>query len=294
MKANRIDIFQAMDGGAQPTVIGARQAGCKAVAVYCAPPPEEPVDKLTRSFSRQSFAAADARVGLSRHSIGTWAEFLGVDAKEFQLIYNGVDVEDFTGIDPAQVRAELGIPQSAIVVGMTGRMTAEKGPTILARAAVSIAKAFPEALFVFTGGGNELSAIERFFREAELSNRVRLLGFRIDAPRVAAVYDVAVVPSVFSEPFGIVVIEAMAWAKPVIGSRTGGIPEIIVDGKTGILVESGDSQMLAKALSELLASPARRIEMGRAGFERVTEQFTRKAMFNGYERLYGELLASAT
>ena len=293
MKSNRIEFFQTMDGGPQPTVLGARQAGCRVVAAYNAPPPQEPVDRFTRSYSRRSFMTAHARIGVSRHSIGLWADFLRVDPNEFRLIYNGVDVEDNAGIDPAQVRAELGIPESAVVVGMTGRMCAGKGAPVLARAAVAVARAHPEVLFLFTGSGAELPAVEQIFREDGLGDRVRLLGFRPDAPRVTAAYDVAVVPSVVPESFGIVVIEAMAWAKPVIGSRTGGIPEIIVDGKTGLLVEPGDPGALARSLAELLSSPLRRREMGRAGFERVTQQFTRKAMLTGYEELYRELLAGA-
>ena len=292
LQEHRIEIFQAMDAGPQATVVGARQAGCRVVAVYCAPPPVEPVDPLTRSYSRRSFAAAHVRVGLSRHSIRMWAEFLGVEESAFRLIYNGVDVDDHSGVNASQVRDELGIPEDAVVVGMTGRMDPVKGPTVLARAAVAVAGAHPNALFVFTGSGDELPAVERIFRDAGMSDRVRLLGFRADAPRITAAYDVAVVPSVFPEPFGIVVIEAMACAKPVIGSRTGGIPEIIVDGETGVLVDPNDPAPLARKLAELLSSPARRMEMGQAGLERVTRQFSRKAMFDGYEQVYQELLAA--
>jgi glycosyltransferase involved in cell wall biosynthesis len=290
LEANSVAVFQTMDAGAQPTVFGARQAGCGVVAVYCAPPPDGPSDWLSRLVARRSFRAAQVRVGLSQRNNSLWAAYLGVSAGDFRLIYNGVDVADFAD-DSWAVRAELGIPLGAVVVGMTGRMNTEKGPLVLARAAVTVARAYPEVLFVFTGGGDQLPDVERVFREAGLSDRVRLLGYRADAPRLAAAYDIAVVPSIFPEPFGLVVIEAMAWAKPVIGSRVGGIPEIVIDGQTGTLVEPNDSAALARAISDLLAAPSRRIAMGQVGFERVRQHFSRKRMVAAYVEVYRELLA---
>ena len=291
LRRHGVEIFQTMDGGPQPTTIAAKQAGCMVVGCYSAPPPEgHGAGGLTQSYSLRSFHAADVKITMSHANAEAWANYLGVQQKSFRVIYNGVRLPESS--DTSSVREELRIPASAVVVGMTGRMAPNKGPQVLARAAVALAQEFPSVHYVFTGDGQEVPKLAGLFAEAGLSSRVRLLGFRSDAARLTSGYDIAVVPSIFAEPFGLVVTEAMAAAKPVVASRTGGIPEIVVDGESGLLVPPGDSATLASALARLIRNPDEVRKMGSAGRRRVGELFTLDRMAREYTELYESLLAS--
>ena len=141
----------------------------------------------------------------------------------------------------------------------------------------------------------ELKAeMEERVKELALSPSVRFLGFRSDIARVTSTYDVAVIPSIWDELFGWTVIEAMACGKPVIASRSGGIPEIITDGKTGILVEPGDSEALAHAVLRVCADPELRRSLSVAATRRVGECFTEERMLAETYRVYAGLFRSPT
>jgi glycosyltransferase involved in cell wall biosynthesis len=229
---------------------------------------------------------------MSAYTASEWAESLGFEKGRLEVVYNGVDSHVFACADGTSVRLQLGIPSTAVVVGMTGRMDAEKGPLVLAEAATQLAAEFPQMYCVFAGAGSEQPRLTAFLRERGLAERSRVLGFRSDIPELTAAYDIAVVPSQFQEPFGLVVAEAMAAGKPVVASRVGGIPEIIKDPETGILLPASDVAAFARAIAILLRSPDTRRRMGCAGRQRVDALFTRSRMIGRYERIYDRLLAA--
>jgi glycosyltransferase involved in cell wall biosynthesis len=125
-----------------------------------------------------------------------------------------------------------------------------------------------------------------------LEGLTRFLGYQSDIFPFLHAMDCVVLPSIM-EGFGFVLVEAMAVGKPVIASRVGGIPEIVEDGVTGILVDPRDSQSLAKHIILLLQDPQRRLTMGRAGKKRVQEHFTSKRMNEQLCEVYNELLEGA-
>ena len=109
-----------------------------------------------------------------------------------------------------------------------------------------------------------------------LGDRVHFVGkvLHEDLPAYYGLADIFVHPAVWQEPFGMIITEAMGCGLPVFSTRSGGIPEIVVDGETGLLARSGDPETLADAILDLAANPLRRSEMGKRGFERLREKFT--------------------
>lgn len=291
LASRAIDVFQTMDGGPQPTVVGAKLAGCSVISHYAAPPDLDAGADAWR-YSRLAWQYADVRIAASRHNAQAWAAYLGVDSSAFRVIHNGVELPSYTADERAAVRNELHIGPGDVVVGMTGRLSAEKGPCYLAQAACRLGARCPSAVFVFVGSGPEEESLRQLFEQAGLASRARFLGFRRDAARLTAAYDIAVVPSVFAEPFGMVVIEAMAAGVPVIASRTGGIPEIIEPGVSGILVPPADDAALAASIWQLLENAEARRAMGRAGRRRASRDFSRQRMLSEYQDVYCALAES--
>ena len=210
-------------------------------------------------------------------------------------IINGVNFDIFDcGLSGEPVREELGIPADALVVGITSRLEPEKGHDCLLRAAAAILDRVPNAWFVIVG--KAFVNVEE--REAELrqlavdmnvASRTVFTGFRRDIPQVLAAMDVCVLAAE-AEPCGRVLFEAMAMGKPIVGTNTGGTPEIVVDGETGILFDPGDQEALATHVTDLCQDPQRRRAMGQAGHERAKRYFSIESHVRKTEGVYAELL----
>lgn len=225
------------------------------------------------------------------------AAALGGPPDKLRVVYNGVDAAFFAGADGESVRAELGVAAGETVVGMVGRLDPWKGHRELLEAAAQIEA---PAVFWIVGDvtfgsaqqrlADYKASLERLTTELGISDRVRFLGRRDDMPRVMAALDVLVHPSNEPEPFGRSIAEAQAGGKAVIGTRAGGIPELIDEGETGLLVAPGDSGALAAAIRRLLDDPALRERMGRRARERAQERFTVARHVASVQAVYDELL----
>jgi glycosyltransferase involved in cell wall biosynthesis len=176
-------------------------------------------------------------------------------------------------------QALAGKSNQEMLIGLVGRITRWKGQHIFLQAAAEVRKRFPAARFQIIGSalfGEE--AYEKEIRSLTaslgLEDCVEFLGFRTDVPKLIDELNVLVHASITGEPFGQVIVEAMAAARPVVATRGGGVPEIVRDGVTGLLVPMGDVSAMAGAICELLADPERAAQMGTAGRERVLRQFT--------------------
>ncbi len=194
-----------------------------------------------------------------------------LDGGKIEVVYNGVDARFFEARDTrAEVRTELGLPASAQIVAMVGRLDAWKGHREFLDAATLIATRCSCARFVIVGsevfgtGAEYRGELEEKVRGYDLGDRVHFLGKRDDLPRLMGAFDCLVNPSQQPEPFGRSVAEAQASGVPVIGTDAGGIPEIIEDGVTGYLIPIGDSKQLADRVVDLLADESRRLEMSSA------------------------------
>ncbi len=181
------------------------------------------------------------------------------------------------------------------VVGLIGRMTPWKGQLVFLDAAARVRRRFPTARFRLIGSALFGEAdYERRVRaraeEPDLAGSVELLGFCADVPACLVALDVLVHASVTGEPFGQVVIEGMAAARPVVATAGGGIPEIVVDGESGLLVPMGDATGMADAIVRLLADPALRRALGEAARARVVDRFTVQQTARGVEAVYDQML----
>ena len=211
-------------------------------------------------------------------------------AAKVRLVPNGIDLTRFTPRAPsAGLRAALGVPPSSPVVLSIGRFVAEKGHRHLLEAAARVERTKPGVHWVLVGAGELEAPLRRQARGLGLESRVHFAGWREDVPDVLAVSDVFVLPSE-SEGFGRVVVEAMAMAHPVVATAVGGVPEIIRDGETGILVPPSDPAALADAVRSLLDDPVRASRLGAAGRARAESRFSLTAHIDAIEGVYTEVL----
>lgn len=184
-------------------------------------------------------------------------------------------------------------------VGLIGVLAPWKGQHVFIQAAERVSQSLPDVEFLLVGDEIYDTAGHRGFREElereivrrGLQQRVRLLGFHVEIARILQGLDLVVHCSLEPEPFGRVLIEAMACGKPVIASRGGATEEIVRDGETGILVPAGDAVRLAEAMLALLGDPLRCARLGRAARERVERFFSLQAHVRKIEELYDMLLS---
>jgi glycosyltransferase involved in cell wall biosynthesis len=132
--------------------------------------------------------------------------------------------------------------------------------------------------------------LHQYVERNQLEQYVKFWGFRTDIPEILAQLDILVLPSL-QEPFGKIVIEAMAMKKPVVASKVGGVPEIVVDEKTGLLIPPGDSDAIRQALEHLLSDQEKRKEMGVEGRKRVEQMFTLEKHVHKIQQIYEEVLS---
>jgi glycosyltransferase involved in cell wall biosynthesis len=201
----------------------------------------------------------------------------GIDRERIVTVYEGIDLHRVQAELPANIHAELWLPTQAPVVGAVAALTQEKGHKHLIDAAALVVREVPDARFVILGEGDLRPALERQVKELHLDKHVLLPGFRADILAFIRSFDLFVMSSL-AEGLGTSLLDAMALSKATVATDTGGIPEVVSHGETGLLVPPRDHRALAGAISELLKNQERRDRMGRAGFERVRRLFTAERM----------------
>lgn len=182
------------------------------------------------------------------------------------------------------VRAELGIGAAPLVL-CAARLEREKDIASLVEAMKFVVEKVPHARCAVAGEGALRDALQRQIEALQLNDNVRLLGFRRDVWDLMRACDVFVLPSL-AEPFGLVLIEAMAWSKPVIATDEGGPREIVASGVSGFLVPPSSPRALSQALLQLLGDDNLRNEMGRAARARYDELFTAERMAREIAEVY--------
>lgn len=219
-------------------------------------------------------------LAVSEHTASLWRRF-GLPADRIGVVHNGVDLERFrpAGEDErAAIRAELGVPAGAIVVGYVGRIDPTKGIEQLLEAFRTVGRGdVGETVLVVLGEASRYMGGATSPYTAELMARrvpgVHWLGRRADPERIVRAFDLLVVPSQWDEPFGLVAVEAMASGVAVVGARRGGLPEVFGDRFPGQVVEPTPAE-LAAAIRRLVASPDRLRELGRASRVHAEERFS--------------------
>lgn len=233
----------------------------------------------------------DHVVTVSRHVENALVR-AGVPREHITTVHTGID---FSRYDRALVKGDLrealGLPADTLLIGTVAILRRKKGHAELLEAAPAVLERFPDAHFVFAGDGPQHANIERRIAALQLSEHVHLLGLRRDVVNVLASLDLFVLPT-HQEALGTAFVEAGAMGLACIGTNVDGVPEVINDGETGLLVPVHDPAALAQAIIALLTDPERRHAMGEAASRHVRQKFSREAMVGGmvavYERLLGQ------
>lgn len=191
-------------------------------------------------------------------------------------VYNGINTDVFNpeNVD-GNVKVELGLKGDTVIIGSIGVIEKDKGQKYLIKAIERLKlEGIINIVCVICGVGPEEANLKKFAHLRGLADEVLFLGFRNDIPRILKTVDIIVIPSLTIESFSMVAVEAMAMKIPVIVTNVGGLPEVVDDGRTGILVPPGDINALCKALKYLIRNLDVRTEMGINGRKKVLEQFT--------------------
>lgn len=240
---------------------------------------------LTRLINRP----LDRVITISEFVRAYWTTTGLLPDERITRIYNSVDLGAASRVDGAGIRERFAIPRDRLLAVQVAHVIPEKGFQDLIRAAQIVVRANPRVHFLFVGEGPSRAEYTRLAADMGLAEHVTWTG-EITSPMEEGVYaaaDVACQVSRWGEGFGWVVAEAMSFAKPVIGTRAGAIPELIEDGGTGFLVERGDHQAMADRLLQLLARPELRRTLGSAGRRRAEERFDLRANVASLLDLYG-------
>lgn len=187
---------------------------------------------------------------------------LGIPSEKVIRLYNGVNRSRFRKGDASKIIDEFAIPFPRRILLTAAWLRKEKGIHDLIAAFAEIAFECPDAILFVVGDGPERESLMNFCRDLKLDPKVIFTGYRSDVQDFMACADVFVLPSVYPEAYGNVLAEAKTAGKAVVSTRVGGIPEVIEDGVTGILVEPGDSGALAEAIRSLLGDRKLREGMG--------------------------------
>ncbi len=215
------------------------------------------------------------------------------EKNKFVVISNGIDTTwwhsqslRITDLDRKKTKEELFLAhENSLIIISVAELHERKGLKYLIEAIPEVSAKFPNIKLVIVGEGPERPELEKLIKKLDIANHVILTGRQKEIPKLLKCADIFVLPS-RREAFGLVILEAMITGLPVIASTTGGIPEIITDNKTGILVKPENSAEISEALLDLIAHPEKRSKLSSAGAKLVHEKFQAKKMAEEYEKIY--------
>lgn len=240
----------------------------------------------------------DAVVAIGENVREHVIDVAGVSPDRVVSIPTGIDTTVFNpdAVDPMAFRKELGLSADTPLVGTVGMLRSEKGHKHLIDAAAVVVREMPDACFVIVGdvafSSNMPQILSERITSLGLDDNVKMMGYRTDIPQVLAALNVFALPSL-REAFGQVATQAMAMERPVVGTAVGGIPEQIINGRTGILVEKANADQLAQGILTLVKNPETASQMGKNGRRLVEQRFSLDAMLDATEHLYDRLLSEA-
>lgn len=215
----------------------------------------------------------------------------GLSPDKVVTIYNCIDACELAtnASTRAKVRQEFGIPARAPLIGTVGRLHPQKGLSTLLAAMTDLKTHIPTVRWLVVGDGELREELEQQTDAYGLSDSVIFAGARSDVPQILAALDLFALPSLW-EGLPLAALEAMAAGLPVIATTVGGVPEVVVNEVTGLLVPPNNPAALAQALRQVLANPAQRQAMGAAGQEQVAKKFSVSSIIPQIEALYEALL----
>lgn len=271
----RIDVVHSFLWNADVYAAAAKRRGGK-FALICSERGDRslkgPLSPLRRRIDRSlPFRQADLFAANSEYG----RELLvrrGFPRGRTRVVRNGIDVGAIDAVAAAELRRQYGWREDAVVIGTVSRLIDYKGIDVLIDAMNEL-RSRDDLRCVIVGDGPDRKALERRVRGHGLQERVVFAGMQRSPESFVKAFDIFVLPTICTEHCSNAIMEAMACAKPVIASRVGGNPELVIEGRTGLLVNPGSSSDLAQAVQLLATDADSRIRMGEASRARIEEEF---------------------
>ncbi len=290
LRHRRVDVVQCFDFYSNVFAIPlARLAGVP-VVLGCRRDEGTVRTSAQRRVEHWCYRYADAVVANGAVIRRQLVERDGLAPDRVVVVHNGIDLARFDRLAaraPARPAGAVRRPTIAVVANLRP----EKGHLVFLQAAARLAQRCPDAEFVIAGDGPERDRIAARLAASPAASRVRLAGAVSNVPAFLRNVDIVALPSLTNEGFPNAAMEAMAAARPLVATDSGGTRELVVDGVTGYLVPPGDAAQLADRLAELCADPLARRRMGERGRERVASMFTADRMGQRFGALFETLLA---
>jgi phosphatidyl-myo-inositol dimannoside synthase len=237
-----------------------------------------PLAGVYERWRRWSFQSADRVLPVSHYN-AELVRRLGVSEDRVTVVNNGTNTHLFYPSDASDLRRRLGLEGQRVILGL-GRLISRKGYDTTIEALPHVLRHVPDAVYVVIGQGPDRPRLERMADELGVASRVRFLGSvpYDELPPYYNLADVYVMPARSEPPdvegFGIVFLEANACGKPVIGARDGGVPDAVMDGETGLLIDPGNATDLSNKLVRILTDPRLANRLGETGRQRVASSLT--------------------
>lgn len=259
-----------------------RHAGARRILVHDHTSGERTQPRAVRKVLKWALArvpglVADRVIAVSDYVARRQVEVALIPARRVVRVWNGLPVATPAPDAGVRTRRLFDLDPNCVVVVCACRATPEKGVAHLLNAFDEVtrrpAAGRPHPVLIYVGDGPQLAELRALHQGLAARDRIVLAGYRQDARALLDGADLCVVPSVWQDAFPLSVLEPMARGKPVIATRVGGIPELIEDGVTGLLVPATDEPALAAAIAALLGDPARAAQLGTAARIRVAERF---------------------
>lgn len=228
------------------------------------------------AFSKWKYRHVDVFIAASGVIAGI-LQHDGIERDRIAIVHDGVNIGFIDKQQAVDVHGAFWMPHGAPVVGNVAALAPHKGQKHLIAAAKLVVQEVPDARFLIVGEGELRDQLERQIKNLALERHVLLTGFRPDALGLMKSFDIFAMSSI-TEGLGSAVLEAMACERPVVSTRAGGLPEVVDDGRTGLLVPPHDEPALAHAIVELLGDASKRAAMGAAGRARVVDAFSVETM----------------
>ena len=245
------------------------------------------IDRITKIYAR----FVDRHIAISSSTKNNLLK-LDIPENRIDVIYDAIDIDEYCPqISADYLLEEFHIKRNARLFGIFGRIVGWKGIKEFILAADLVIKEVPDAVAFVVGDysdsdGSYYREVVSLVDELKLNGKIIFTGYREDVPEMMSIMEVVVHASITPEPFGMTIIEAMAIGKPVIAAKEGGPLDIVIDNKTGYLVDPGNIAGMGKKIAEVLLDPIRAKEMGEAGHVRAKEVFSKERYANEVENLY--------
>jgi len=252
--------------------------------------------RIARPLSTNSFSLARYRAAARIIAISQFVKksvlASGLAEDHVEVIYDGVTIpERFSQADCDRARARFAIPEETVCIGNVAAFVPEKGHALLIRAFADLRTQFPKSVLLLPGEGPEKTKLQEVARHLLPEGVVKFPGFVPDIESVYAAMDLFVFPS-HEEPLGSALLSAMAHGLPVVAVARGGVPEVVEDGRNGLLVKELDLGVLAAVIARLLSEPTEALRLGDAARETISSGFSADRMVDATLHLYEGLIAA--